>query len=110
MQHLQSKPVSCAVIYAGRHDESVLLAMELREGRFPAQFVNAEPLYWVCADGTIEHPAIAGPNAQADLARLGDEFDCGGLVVAELPDTENVDLESSRHWLLEKQVAHRERP
>lgn len=110
MQAPNSTPISCAVIYAGRNDESVLLAMESREGRFPAQFVNPDPLYWVCADGSIEHPAIDGPNADQDRARLADEFECGGLVVAELLDVEQADLSASQNWLLEKQSHERQRP
>lgn len=84
--------------------------MEARDGRFPAQYINTNPLYWICADGAIESPAITGPNAQADLMRLADEIEYGGLVVAELPDTQDVDLDHSRTWLLEKAANTHERP
>lgn len=96
-----STPLSCAIVYAGENDESVLLALQHREGRFPAQFVSADPLYWVCADGALEHPELSGPRAEHDRRRLASEIMEGGLIAIEVSDLTSIDMSDGNQWLLE---------
>lgn len=88
------------MIYAG---QLAVLALEARAGRFPAKFVNASPLFWVCQDGQVEHPCLVGKRAQEDIAHLLAELESGGLVVAELPEmagTLPTGRDEATHWLL----------
>lgn len=97
--------IDCAVVRAG---SCVLLAIDARPGRLPAQLHSAHPhISWRCADGRIEVVDL-GAHEQ-DRERLWQEIMGDGLIVAELGDASS-SLDDATHWVLQTPGALADRP
>lgn len=97
--------VTCGVLRAGNQ---IALALDQRLGRYPLQLVHVSPLYWVCADGVVEAPAIdATPDGQAMRLELEHEILCGGLLVTEMGTNELGPIND--YWTMQSDMSHCER-
>ncbi len=91
-----AEKIDCAVVRAG---PCVLLAIDARPGRLPAQLQTVHPhISWLCADGKTEFVDL-GAHAQ-DRERLVQEIMGDGLLMAELDDASGISDEAS-HWVLQ---------
>lgn len=100
-----AEKIDCAVVRAG---PCVLLAIDARPGRLPAQLQTVHPhISWLCADGKTEFVDLGAHVL--DRERLVQEILGDGLLVAELDDTSSIPDEAS-HWVLQDPRALAQRP
>ncbi len=95
--------IDCALVHAG---EKSMLLIEERAGRLPLRSVQAGGMSWVCADGRQEHLAVRRSKdsyALADIRKITDLAASKGLLIAEIPATDNplaIEPAFVKHWML----------